>query len=78
MITATFIYNNYDQITCLLDELPVILNRLMIEIRVDNTDVFESWHDQEQEYLKSLKKEPLTKTLQIEYYQKLINLLASE
>ena len=41
-------------------------------------DVFEDWLKEGREYLQGLKTEPEVETLQMEYYQKLINLHASE
>lgn len=75
---GTFIYNNYVQATGLLENLPIILNRLMVEMDIECVSVFDSWLNEEREYLKSLRKEPPIETLQMEYYQKLINLWASE
>lgn len=77
-MAATFIYNNYVQATWILKELPVILNRLIVEMGINNMIIFEGWLHKEWEYLKSLKKEPPVETIQMEYYQKLLNLWASK
>ncbi|KAJ7867083.1 hypothetical protein B0H14DRAFT_3084142 [Mycena olivaceomarginata] len=37
-------------------------------------DVFDTWLAREKEYLRTLTKEPLEETLEMEYYQKLVNL----
>ena len=43
-----------------------------------NAKVFEDWLEEEQAYLKGLTKEPMVETMEMEYYQKLVNLRASE
>jgi len=40
--------------------------------------VFEEWREEERVYLEGLQKEPITETLEMEYYQKLVNLHVSE
>jgi hypothetical protein len=39
---------------------------------------FEGWLQEEKEYLRGLAKEPISETLEMEYYQKLVKLMASE
>ena len=56
---------------------PIILNRLMIEMDIEDTSIFDGWLNEEREYLKALRMEPLIETLQMEDYQKLINLWTS-
>ena len=41
-------------------------------------NIFGVWLVEEQQYLKGLMKEPLRETEEMEYYQKLVNLRASE
>jgi hypothetical protein len=50
----------------------------MKDLGISNASVFEAWLVEEQTYLQGLKKEPAEEMLQIEYYQKLVNLWASE
>ena len=50
----------------------------MEELGVSDTAVFDAWLAEERTYLKALTKEPSEETLQMEYYQKLANLRASE
>ena len=45
---------------------------------VPNTSVFEDWLAEERTYLEGLSREPLTETLTMEYWQKLVNLEASQ
>lgn len=45
---------------------------------IEATWVFKHWLEEEQEYLKGLSKEPIRETLEMEYYQKLVNLKESE
>lgn len=50
----------------------------MRSLGVPNRDVFKSWLAAERECLKKLSTEPLEETLQMEYYQKLVNLYDHE
>lgn len=50
----------------------------MRDLGVSDTNVFENWLAEEKTYLLGLQKEPLEETLQMEYWQKLLNLQASE
>ena len=49
----------------------------MFEMGISTTDVFGDWLIKEREYLQGLKVEPEAETLQMEYYQKLVNFYAS-
>jgi hypothetical protein len=50
----------------------------MKDLGITDDRVFEMWIQEERMYLQGLKKEPVDETLQMEYYQKLINLWASK
>ncbi|KAJ7214578.1 hypothetical protein GGX14DRAFT_359992 [Mycena pura] len=50
------------------------LQETMESLGVVNRETFESWLARERECLEQLLKEPLVETLQMEYYQKLVNL----
>jgi hypothetical protein len=50
----------------------------MLDLGIENEGMFHTWLLEEQAYLKALKSEPLVETLEMEYYQKLVNLGASE
>ena len=45
---------------------------------ISNVEVFDEWLNEEREYLQGLRAEPEVETLQMNYYQKLINFHASE
>jgi hypothetical protein len=55
-----------------------VLARIMLDMGIPNIDVFDVWLNEEKEYLQGLKVEPAAETLQMEYYQKLINMHASK
>ena len=50
----------------------------MYDLGLSDPKVFEKWREEERVYLEGLSKEPITETLEMEYYQKLMNLRASE
>jgi hypothetical protein len=51
-----------------------MLHETMASLGVETCLVFETWLEKEKMYLNSLMKEPAQETLQMEYYQKLVNL----
>ncbi|KAI5983709.1 hypothetical protein EDD15DRAFT_2201865 [Pisolithus albus] len=53
------------------------LDQLMDELGVSDPATFKLWLDEERVYLKSLVCEPPEETLQMEYWQRLVNLAAS-
>ena len=50
----------------------------MLEMGISDVRIFDEWLVEEREYLQGLKTEPEEETLQMEYYQKLVNFWASE
>lgn len=46
----------------------------MSEQGIKDASVFKTWLQEEQDYLKGLSTEPIEEMLQIDYYQKLVNL----
>jgi hypothetical protein len=50
----------------------------MRKLGITDNSVFENWLAEEHAYLMSLNQEPKHKTLQMEYWQKLINMAASK
>jgi hypothetical protein len=50
----------------------------MSDLGIPDESVFEAWLDEERAYLQGLQKEPEDETLQMEYWQKLVDLRASE
>jgi hypothetical protein len=75
---VTFLYNNYKQALDILSSGPSALAQAMTDLGITDAGVFEKWLDEERVYLEGLQKEPVTETLEMEYYQKLVNLHASE
>ncbi|KAI6023157.1 hypothetical protein BKA83DRAFT_4053758 [Pisolithus microcarpus] len=72
-----FLLNNYKQALDLLSNGRATLERLMCELGVSDPAIFRRWLDEERVYLKSLLREPAEETLQMEYWQWLVNLAAS-
>ncbi|KIO01172.1 hypothetical protein M404DRAFT_28898 [Pisolithus tinctorius Marx 270] len=72
-----FLLNNYKQALNLLSNGRLTLERLMCELGVSDPDTFKLWLDEEREYLGSLLREPVEETLQMEYWQRLVNLAGS-
>jgi hypothetical protein len=50
----------------------------MADLNITSVEVFAQWLEEEREYLKGLSMEPIRETQEMEYYQKLVNLQASE
>jgi hypothetical protein len=73
-----FLLNNYKQASKIIEETPKLIARTMKDLGVSDVRVFDTWLDEERAYLQGLKKELAVETLQMEYYQKLVNLWASE
>jgi hypothetical protein len=72
-----FLVNNYHQaLNILKDE--AAFKTAMNDLNIMHVGNFEEWLAEEREYLRALSKEPLEETLEMEYYQKLVNLRASE
>ena len=50
----------------------------MTDLEITDVNVFAEWLKEEREYLKGLSMVPIRETQEMEYYQKLVNLRASE
>ena len=50
----------------------------MSDLGIADGSVFEVWLEEERAYLQGLQREPDEETLQMEYWQKLVDLQASE
>ncbi|KAI5999676.1 hypothetical protein EDD15DRAFT_2160411 [Pisolithus albus] len=74
---TTMILNNYKQAIRIIQEGKNALPRLMDELGITDVSVFSSWLLEEKEYLTARSREPEEETLQMEYWQKLVNLDAS-
>lgn len=71
-------YNNYRQALDILENGQINLSRVMQDLDITDVSVFNQWITDEKEYLQGLKSEPEQETLQMEYWQKLVNLAASQ
>ncbi|KAG0691985.1 hypothetical protein DFH29DRAFT_986014 [Suillus ampliporus] len=67
---SNFLYNNYKQALDMLANGNTVLPNIMQDLGVTDDSVFERWLDEEKAYLKE-------ETLQMEYWQRLVNLRAS-
>ena len=61
-----------------MDGGPKALTQAMLDLGILDESVFETWLDEERVYLQGLQKEPEQETLQMEYWQKLVDLQASK
>lgn len=77
-ILGTFLYNNYKQALRIIADGQESLPRLMRELGIEDESVFDAWLAEERAYLTSLSQEPTNETLQMEYWQKLVNLSGSK
>ncbi|KAG6825030.1 hypothetical protein H0H92_005057 [Tricholoma furcatifolium] len=50
-----------------------VLEKTMSDQGIESTDVFHQWLKEEREYLMSQTKEPVQESLEMDYYQKLVN-----
>ncbi|KAG1906182.1 uncharacterized protein F5891DRAFT_1125610 [Suillus fuscotomentosus] len=74
---SDFLYNNYKQALDILDDGNAALPKLMQDLKVVDVSTFERWLEDEKAYLVGLTREPEEETLQMEYWQRLVNLAAS-
>lgn len=72
-ITGHFLVNNYKQAVSLLDGKHTLV-KTMHDLSIADETVFDMWLEEEKAYLLALSKEPLIETMEMEYYQKLVNL----
>ncbi|KAF8054767.1 hypothetical protein FPV67DRAFT_1681827 [Lyophyllum atratum] len=74
---SEFLVNNYKQALDILKGIPA-LKKTMHDQDIPDPAIFPQWLEEERTYLKALSKEPLEETLEMEYYQKLVNVRASK
>ncbi|KAJ7028886.1 hypothetical protein C8F04DRAFT_1212051 [Mycena alexandri] len=74
---SVLLANKYRRALKIKGTLP-LLRETMASMGVETRSVFETWLQKERAYLASLTKEPTQETLQMEYYQKLVNLCDHE
>ncbi|KAJ6522137.1 hypothetical protein DFH09DRAFT_938515, partial [Mycena vulgaris] len=55
-----------------------VLREAMVRLGVQSRDEFETWRAKEKAHLRTLSKEPEVETLEMEYFQKLVNLTDAE
>ncbi|KAG1780720.1 hypothetical protein EV702DRAFT_1023402 [Suillus placidus] len=75
---SNFLYHNYKQALDILSDGDATLPVLMRDLKLTDESIFERWLEEEKVYLESLTREPEDETLQMEYWQKLVNLTASK
>ncbi|TEB31942.1 hypothetical protein FA13DRAFT_1843167, partial [Coprinellus micaceus] len=71
-----FLVDNYKQALGLIAQESALREQIARRGISNPKDVFHAWLKEEHDYLTGLSKEPLEETLQMEYYQRLINLKA--
>ncbi|KAI6038118.1 hypothetical protein EDC04DRAFT_2868505 [Pisolithus marmoratus] len=74
---TTMTLNNYKQALSIIEEGRNTLPHIMNDLGVMDVSVFRVWLSEENEYLAAHSHEPEEETLQMEYWQKLVNLDAS-
>lgn len=62
----------------ILDDGQELLVHAMWELDISDISVFEEWLKEEKTYLVGLKQEPEEETLQMEYWQALVDLETAE
>jgi len=72
-----FLINNYKQAIGILNGEAAFIKQ-MRDQGVTNTSIFPEWLAKEKTYLEDLSREPLHGSLAMEYWQKLVNLGASQ
>jgi hypothetical protein len=72
-----FLVNNYKQALNILNGEAAFVKQ-MRDQNIANTSVFQDWLAKEKTYLEGLSREPLQESLTMEYWQKLVNLGASQ
>jgi hypothetical protein len=72
-----FLVNNYKQAISILNSEAAFIKQ-MDDQNIANTSVFQDWLAEEKVYLEGLSREPLLESLEMEYWQKLVNLGASQ
>ena len=78
MTPATFLLNNYKQALKIIQDGNAHLPQLMSELQITDVSVFKTWLEEESTFLTSRLQEPEEETLQMEYWQRLVNLQQSK
>jgi hypothetical protein len=74
---GAFLVNNYKQAIGILNGEAAFAKQ-MHDQGITSTSIFQDWLAEEKAYLEALSREPLQETLAMEYWQKLVNLGASQ
>ena len=74
---GTFLLNNYKQALHILETKPSVI-KVLASLGATDSDIVNTWLQEEQEYLHGLLKEPAEETLEMEYYKMLTDLHTSE
>ncbi|KIK05402.1 hypothetical protein K443DRAFT_3888 [Laccaria amethystina LaAM-08-1] len=74
---SEFLVNNYKQALGILKGEAAFVKQMQDQ-GIADTSVFKNWLAEEKAYLEHLSREPLEESLAMEYWQKLVNLGASE
>jgi hypothetical protein len=77
IVLASLLTSKYKQAVEILEFLPA-LEEAMKALGVDDRSVFETWYEEQKERLERVAQDVPEETLQLEYYQKLVNLAAHE
>lgn len=75
--TGEFLHDNYKQALNILETRPA-MNAALTKVGVVDVLTVEGWLHEEETYLRGLSKEPLEETLEMEYYNMLMNVHTSE
>ncbi|KAG2117688.1 hypothetical protein BD769DRAFT_1629740 [Suillus cothurnatus] len=75
---SNFLHSNYKQALNILANGEAILPKVMKDLGVEDESTFEHWLEDEKVYLKGLTREPEDEMLHMEYWQRLVNLRASQ
>ncbi|KAG0694180.1 hypothetical protein DFH29DRAFT_1083929 [Suillus ampliporus] len=75
---SNFLYHNYKQALDIICDSQIMLPKLMQDINVTEESTFDEWLKEEKVYLQGLCTKPELETLQMEYWQKLVNLSTSK
>ncbi|KXN87344.1 hypothetical protein AN958_08896 [Leucoagaricus sp. SymC.cos] len=70
---SVFLVNNYYQALEILNSHPAF-EAAMVKLGIEDVSIFETWLEEEHQYLAGLSHEPLEETQQMAYYQALVNL----
>jgi hypothetical protein len=65
--------SNYKQALCIIAGEPLLVESMWAN-GITSPDIFTEWLEEEHSYLQGLSKEPIQETLEMEYYEHLVEL----